>query len=78
MKNAAHRVAVSTRIKTVNGDKINAVGWMERKKGAAAAASAGGSHEKGRRCENENAPATPSLTHAGGMKRLREGWTMRP
>ena len=33
MKNAAHRVAVSTRIKTVNGDKINAVGCDGKKEG---------------------------------------------
>lgn len=73
MKNAAHRVAVSTRIKTVNGDKINAVGCDGKKEGRQLEA-----RTRKVEGENENAPATPSLTHAGGMKRLREGWTMRP
>ena len=73
MKNAAHRVAVSTRIKTVNGDKINAVGCDGKKEGRQLEA-------RTRKVEGvrTNAPATPSLTHAGGMKRLREGWTMQP
>ena len=34
MKNAAHRVAVSTRMKTVNGDEISAVGCDGQKEGS--------------------------------------------
>ena len=76
MKNAAHRVAVSTRMKTVNGDEISAVGCDGQKEGS-------GCRVSGRLAQryegvHENAPATLSLTHAGGMRRLRDGWMMRP
>ena len=47
MKNAAHRVAVSTRMKTVNGDEISAVGCDGQRKGRCRAVE---SSPKVRRC----------------------------